>query len=116
MISMNIWRTTFLRSVISLRPSFATHANFHQTVYAQKCRSWYKMGKEEGRIVGLWPGSCLHAVTAFSDPRWEDFNYKYVHKNRFAFLGNGDVKATASRDVLGLSPYIRSSDYDWSVE
>jgi len=31
-------------------------------------------------------------------------------------LGNGDVKAAVSRDVLGLSPYIRSSDTEWSVD
>lgn len=27
-----------------------------QSVYSEKCRSWYKMGKEEGRVVALWPG------------------------------------------------------------
>ncbi len=28
-----------------------------QTVYSEKCRSWYKMGAEDGRVVGLWPGT-----------------------------------------------------------
>lgn len=27
-----------------------------QTVFGEKCRSWYKAGKEEGRVVALWPG------------------------------------------------------------
>ena len=62
-------------------------------MYSDKCRSWYKLGKEEGRVVGLWPGSCLHAVRAFERPRWEDYNYEYldgVH-NRFHWLGDGST-------------------------
>lgn len=31
--------------------------NWVQSVYSEKCRSWYKMGKEEGRVVALWPGT-----------------------------------------------------------
>lgn len=34
----------------------------------------------------------------------------------FAYLGNGDVKATASGDVEGLSTYMRSWDHEWDVE
>ncbi|KAJ3480196.1 hypothetical protein NLI96_g8512 [Meripilus lineatus] len=30
---------------------------FPTSVYSEKCRSWYKMGKEEGRVVALWPGT-----------------------------------------------------------
>jgi hypothetical protein len=84
-----------------------------QSVYSEKCRSWYKMGKEEGRVAGLWPGrilvcrfviwiligiwnlgSCLHAVRALANPRWEDFNYEYLDgepKNRFYWLGDGQT-------------------------
>ncbi|GJE84376.1 NAD(P)/FAD-dependent oxidoreductase [Phanerochaete sordida] len=64
---------------------------FPTTVYSEKCRSWYKMGKEEGRIVGLWPGSCLHALVSLKDPRWEDFSYsrRDGSKNRLRWLGNG---------------------------
>lgn len=29
---------------------------FAKTVFGAKCRSWYKGGTEEGRIVALWPG------------------------------------------------------------
>ena len=67
------------------------------------------MGKEEGRVVGLWPGlgrascysgiqsdhdatgSCLHALVALKEPRWEDFNYQRVDgsPNRLRWLGNG---------------------------
>jgi hypothetical protein len=67
------------------------------------------MGKEEGRVTGLWPGtyhhhrshlfpyngdiagSCLHAVRALESPRWEDFKYEFLdgNKNRFHWLGDG---------------------------
>ncbi|KAI0688653.1 FAD/NAD-binding domain-containing protein [Cytidiella melzeri] len=64
---------------------------FPTTVYSEKCRSWYKMGKEEGRVVGLWPGSCLHALLALKHPRWEDFTYERLdgQRNRMHWLGNG---------------------------
>ncbi|KAH8111748.1 FAD/NAD-binding domain-containing protein [Phellopilus nigrolimitatus] len=66
---------------------------FQTTVYSEKCRSWYKMGKEEGRVVGLWPGSCLHAVRSLERPRWEDFNYESLDatRNRFYWLGDGST-------------------------
>ena len=51
------------------------------------------MGKEEGRVVGLWPGSCLHALRALQHPRWEDFDYIQTDKtrNRFSWLGDGST-------------------------
>lgn len=51
------------------------------------------MGREEGRVVGLWPGSCLHAARAFERPRWEDYNYEYLDgvRNRFYWLGDGST-------------------------
>ncbi|KAF8498886.1 FAD/NAD(P)-binding domain-containing protein [Gautieria morchelliformis] len=63
----------------------------YQTVYSERCASWYKMGKEEGRVAGLWPGSCLHAVRTLAHPRWEDFNYEPLdgRQNRFYWLGDG---------------------------
>ncbi|KAH9830110.1 FAD/NAD-binding domain-containing protein [Rhodofomes roseus] len=66
---------------------------FPNTVYSEKCRSWYKMGKEEGRVVALWPGSCLHAVRALEHPRWEDFQYELPDgvKNRMHWLGDGQT-------------------------
>jgi hypothetical protein len=64
-----------------------------QTVYSEKCRSWYKMGKEEGRVVGLWPGSCLHALRALRYPRWEDYDYERLDStsNRLQWLGDGQT-------------------------
>ncbi|KAF2430448.1 FAD/NAD(P)-binding domain-containing protein [Tothia fuscella] len=113
---------------------YAHFDEYHKTtVWAEECRSWFKDGKVKNRIY-LWPGSVsindaqlyqqsanpcsqtIHFLKSIKNPRYEDYNIKYRYKNRFAYLGNGDVKATASRDVLGLSPYVRNSDHDWDVE
>ncbi|KAI0741361.1 FAD/NAD-P-binding domain-containing protein [Daedaleopsis nitida] len=68
-------------------------AYFPKTVYSDKCRSWYKMGQEDGRIVGLWPGSALAMVKAITHPRWEDFDYERVDDttNRFYWFGDGQT-------------------------
>ncbi|KAF2186725.1 FAD/NAD(P)-binding domain-containing protein [Zopfia rhizophila CBS 207.26] len=95
---------------------YAHFDEFHKTtVWQEECRSWFKDGKIKNRIY-LWPGATIHFLKSIKDPRFEDYEYTYRYKNRFAFLGNGDVKATASRDVLGLSPYIRNSDHEWSID
>ncbi|GAA6060117.1 hypothetical protein JCM10212_003525 [Sporobolomyces blumeae] len=67
------------------------HTYFQKTVYSEKCRSWYKKGLEEGPVVALWPGSCLHAIKALKHPRWEDYDYTSSSSqgNRFGWLGSG---------------------------
>ncbi|KAK5000128.1 hypothetical protein LTR66_000953 [Elasticomyces elasticus] len=69
---------------------------FKQTVYLDGCSSWYRSdGGRGSRVVGLWPGSCLHAIEAFRAPRWEDFDYEYERDENGSFvsqlkwLGNG---------------------------
>lgn len=87
-----------------------------QTVFGEKCRSWYKAGKEDGRVVAIWPGeketsfdtnpdliislntinsgSSLHAIRALEHPRWEDYNYEHLDrgiKNRLYWLGDGST-------------------------
>lgn len=61
------------------------------------------MGQEEGRVSALWPGSCLHAVRALAEPRWEDYTFEPLDEdidndgregkmgkaNRFRWLGDG---------------------------
>lgn len=66
------------------------------TVWAAPCRSWYKRGTTNGRIVGVYSGSCFHFAEALRDPRWEDYDFDYIttssrrrRENRFAYLGNG---------------------------
>ncbi|RAQ54033.1 flavin-binding monooxygenase [Aspergillus flavus] len=62
---------------------------FAQTVFGQKCRSWYKGGAEDGRVTALWPGSSLHSLKVFAQPRWEEFTYEYVNDNPIGWLGDG---------------------------
>lgn len=85
------------------------------------------MGKEEGRVAGLWPGefdrlfsmpgistvavcrtgSCLHSLRALRYPRWEDFNYGQVDKvkNRLYWLGDGST----------LNEKSMSGDREWDI-
>jgi hypothetical protein len=62
---------------------------FSGTVFSDKCRSWYKGGTEEGRVTALWPGSSLHSMKVFANPRWEDFDYEYVDDNPVGWIGDG---------------------------
>ncbi|TRX93324.1 hypothetical protein FHL15_005903 [Xylaria flabelliformis] len=66
------------------------HAYFKNTVYTERCNSWYKSDGGTGdRIIGLWPGSTLHALEALRAPRWEDFDWESRNANRLRWLGNG---------------------------
>ncbi|KAK3703720.1 hypothetical protein LTR37_014298 [Vermiconidia calcicola] len=95
---------------------YAHFDTFHKnTVWKEECRSWFKDGKVKNRIY-LWPGPTIHFLKSIKDPRMEDYNIRWRHGNRFAFLGNGDIKATVTKDVHGLSSYMRSSDHEWSVD
>ncbi|KAL4883949.1 hypothetical protein BJY04DRAFT_183569 [Aspergillus karnatakaensis] len=62
---------------------------FSRTVFNLECRSWYKGGSLDGRIVALWPGSSLHAMKALANPRWEDYTYEYVNDNPNGWIGDG---------------------------
>ena len=72
-------------------------AYFPRTVFLDECRSWYRSdGGDGNRIVGLWPGSNMHAVEALRSVRWEDYEYEFdvpgddpVRANRLAWLGDG---------------------------
>lgn len=69
------------------------HEYFKKTVYVDDCNSWYKSDGGRGdRVIGLWPGSTLHAVEALRAPRWEDFDWESrdgEDANRLRWLGNG---------------------------
>jgi hypothetical protein len=55
-------------------------------------------------------------VKTIKKPRYEDYKIRYRHGNRFAYLGNGEVKANLTGDVEGLATYVRNSDHDWDIE
>lgn len=58
----------------------------------------------------------IHFLKTIKEPRPEDYNIRYRYGNRFAFLGNGEIKANTTGDVKGLSTYVRDHDHDWDVE
>ncbi|KAJ9266407.1 hypothetical protein DTO212C5_6330 [Paecilomyces variotii] len=80
---------------------FTTYCDnyFSRTVFANKCRSWYKGGTEDGRINALWPGSSLHAMKILAHPRWEDFEYQYVNDNPNGWIGDGWTQAEKDKTV-----------------
>ncbi|KAI1768018.1 flavin-binding monooxygenase [Hypoxylon sp. FL1150] len=69
------------------------HEYFKRTVYTDTCHSWYKSeGGSGDRIIGLWPGSTMHALEALRAPRWEDYDYEGLEGeggNRLKWLGDG---------------------------
>jgi hypothetical protein len=79
---------------------------FQRTVFLDDCKSWYR---KNDRIIGLWPGSTLHAIETMRAPRWEDFNFTYAdgsaEHNRLSWLGNGMTQ----NDQTGL-------DRSWYIE
>jgi cation diffusion facilitator CzcD-associated flavoprotein CzcO len=67
-------------------------AFFPTTVLTDNCSSWANGGRPGGRIHGIWPGSAGHVTLVRKEPRWEDWEYDYLHAsgNRLAgWLGNG---------------------------
>jgi hypothetical protein len=86
---------------------FNEHAQewLKNTVWAAPCRSWYKRGTIDGRIVGVYSGSCFHFAEALRDPRWEDYHFDYIRNagkfNRFAYLGNGLTVRETRGDTVG---------------
>jgi hypothetical protein len=88
------------------------------TLWQPQCKSWFKRNQDEGRIVGLWPGSSVHAQLALQSPRFEDFTYVHLptaRDNILCFLGNGLTMAqkeegntTKYLDMVDVPPTINS--------
>ncbi|KAI8717009.1 hypothetical protein NCS52_00996100 [Fusarium sp. LHS14.1] len=93
----------------SLEPTMDAHVDFckqadkyfEKTIFTYPCKSWFKRNNETGRIVGIWPGSSVHAQQAMENPRFEDFRYvrmQEVEQNRFNWFGNGLTVAQEKRE------------------
>ncbi|KIW81124.1 hypothetical protein Z517_04147 [Fonsecaea pedrosoi CBS 271.37] len=97
---------------------YAEHADLFnkRTVYDAPCRSWFKGGTIDGRIM-LHPGTRLQYMELLSSPRYEDYHIKYRHGNAWYWLGNGfSMRDLDGRDLtfyLGLVDGIdEQRDYD----
>ncbi len=84
------------------------------TVWAAPCRSWYKRGTTDGRIVGLYAGSCFHFAEALRDPRWEDYHLECLHRNRFHYLGNGLTQREQRKGDMGDTQTLDFESY-WKL-
>ena len=85
-------------------------AYFPGTVHVSTCRSWYKGGKEDGRVVGLWPGSSNHANRTLKHPRWEDWVYRYRDPSDGLLGWLGDGWTEADRNGGDTSSYLDEAD------
>ncbi|KAI0814404.1 flavin-binding monooxygenase [Xylaria sp. FL0064] len=97
------------------------HEYFKKTVYTEKCNSWYKSDGGKGdRIIGLWPGSTLHAIEALRAPRWEDFDWESRDgppANMLRWLGNGwSVTHTKVEEGQGDGKQEYQGDPAWYLE
>ena len=79
----------------SVKPEVVKQLNQHhqkflqRMVFSDPCRSWYKGGRADGKVIGIWPGSSLHYYETISEPRYEDWDYVYRNSNMWNYLGNG---------------------------
>lgn len=69
-----------------------------RTVFGDKCRSWYKNGKMEGKVTGVYPGSILHFKEVLARVGAEAFDVEWNHDNMWTCLGNGE----SERDQHGM--------------
>jgi len=81
---------------------FIEHTNefMKRTAWTSHCRSWLKNGKVDGPVVALHPGSRIHWFHMLDQPRFEDFTWTPINRNRFAYLGNGfSAREEKGRDL-----------------
>lgn len=74
-----------------------------RTVWADKCRSWYKNGKENGIVTGPYGGSILHFKASLENIGAEHFDVVSKSKNMFRWLGNG--QSLYDKDGMGELTY-----------
>ncbi|KAF2713802.1 FAD/NAD(P)-binding domain-containing protein [Pleomassaria siparia CBS 279.74] len=92
--------------------SFNEHTQewMKHTVWKDDCRAWYK-NNETGRVNAVYPGSSLHYRNVIEEPRYEDFDIQYLHKNPWAHLGMGAAPVNA-KPGSDLSPYLQLENID----
>lgn len=89
---------------------------FANSISPVKCKSWYRSDGGKGNwIIGLWPGSTLHALDSLMSPRWEDFSYESADPtgNSLRWLGNGWSVTETEGDP---SWYLNPHEVNWPQE
>ncbi|RFU33062.1 hypothetical protein B7463_g3286, partial [Scytalidium lignicola] len=87
-----------------------------RTVWVGNCRSWYKRGTVDGKVVAVYSGTTFHYADALRNPRWEDFEFQRVNpRNRFAYLGNGYTRREARKGSIGDTQTLNFEDY-WNMQ
>lgn len=107
------WQTENIRSFSPKKEAvddFVEHVDKYMqcTVWTEDCRSWYKNGTKEGRVMALWPGSSLHFMEVMEYPRHDDFDVRY-NGNRFSWMGSG-YSQTEMDPSADWAYYITNSD------
>ncbi|KAI2781061.1 hypothetical protein F4815DRAFT_444607 [Daldinia loculata] len=101
------------QDIKSLAPKKQAVAEFrqHQELYMKRaiwdapCRSWFKLGPR-GEHIMMWPGSRLHSFDILLNPRWEDYDWEYLHRNRYSYWGNGFTMADVESEGTDKAWYI----------
>ncbi|KAJ7732053.1 FAD/NAD-P-binding domain-containing protein [Mycena maculata] len=100
-----------LKTIEPKKEATADWTEHRRTVYTEACNSWYKA--PDGTVVGLWPGSSLHATRSLANPRWEDYEYEPIDKthNRLYWLGAGHTENERTVTQTGdLAWYLDAPD------
>lgn len=73
---------------------------FKDTVFGGNCRSWYKGGTEEGRVVALWPGMCSFPLL------FHFFEFKYPFEMKWGLKSstNHSRLVTACNEGVFAAP------------
>ena len=90
-----------------------------RTVWVENCRSWYKRGTTDGKVVAIYGGTTFHYTEAIRKPRWEDYKFELLEpkegkQNRFAYLGNGYTKREVRKGTVGDTQTLNFEDY-WKL-
>ncbi|KAH6714922.1 cyclohexanone monooxygenase [Leptodontidium sp. MPI-SDFR-AT-0119] len=89
------------------------------SVWGQSCRSWYKQNRDAQSKPLLWCGMSPSYYKTMCDIRFEDYDYEYKNPNRFAYFGNGKIKADllpGKERLEAITTYIRSEESPWRIE
>ncbi|KAH0829681.1 putative sterigmatocystin biosynthesis monooxygenase stcW [Fonsecaea pedrosoi] len=97
---------------------------FHRnSVWSDDCSSWYKNGVKDGSsrpskrlLSSPMQYQGFHYFKTIKNVRWEDYQFRYHRKNRWAFLGNGWTEEQYTHDRSRLAPYVRNEDRYWDFE